>query len=561
MQKRKGLFSNHAVIALLRTGLTIAAFYLSISFPVPLFAQSELSFTPWRGTLPLLNNTPLSRTTKLVSNPAIVRARAYVIATDQLAAGHVPVSVRLNLFENVCLTAILERVEPAVPKGSIWIGRIEGAEPSKVILVIRDGIMTAHIQTPDGVYEVRYAGGGVHAVYEIDPCMSFPEEEAVRVNIPKSCLRTSPSTADDGSIITILIVYTQTAREMNGGTAAIEAAINLEVTMTNDAYANSQVAQRLSLVHTAEVSYTESSHGYYDLANLQGGWIDNVYSLRDTYKADLVSMFVWSLDVGGIGYLMDSVSPAFEAYAYSVVKLGGTDTNYAFAHELGHNMGCQHDRANVYGPQGAYPYSYGYLDPAGDFHTIMAYWLGYPWRCPVIPHFSNPAVSYSGKPTGVDYMAPDSADNARTLNMTASTVANFRSEGGSPTPIPVPGQFMSITLSSSTPGVGDFFSVSVVVQPIEQPFDAYGVIIAQNGVIYSFSLNNPGGLFQGVRPLAKSIPRLSSRYEQELYMNPALPSGAGGSYTVIVGLVPAGKSPSMANTIPGYVDQETVTVR
>ncbi|MCX6356125.1 MAG: M12 family metallo-peptidase [Candidatus Aureabacteria bacterium] len=472
-----------------------------------------------------------------------------------------PISVRLNLFENVCMTAILERVEPAVPRGRVWVGRIEGVEPSKVVLVTRDGIMIAHVKTPDGVYEVRYRGGGVHVVYQVDPCVSFPGEDTVRVDIPKGGSCTSAATADDGSTITILVVYTQTAREMNGGTAAIEAAINLEVAMTNDSYANSQVTQRLHLVHTAEVNYTESSHGDYDLANLQGGWIDDVHALRDTYKADLVSMFVWSMDVAGIGYLMDSVSSAFEAYAYSVVKLGGTDTNYAFAHELGHNMGCQHDRANVYGSHGAYPYSYGYQEPSGAFHTIMAYSYGCPGSCPVIAHFSNPAVYYDGRPTGVDYLAPDAADNARTLNMTASTVANFRNEGGGPTPIPVPGEFVSIALSSSTPGTGDFFSVSVVVQPIEQPFDAYGVIIARNGVIYSFSLNNPGGIFNGVRPLAKSIPRLSSRYEQELYMNPALPSGAGGSYTVIVGFVPAGKSPSMANMIPGYVDQETVTVR
>ncbi len=43
---------------------------------------------------------------------------------------------------------------------------------------------------------------------------------------------------------------------------------------------------------------------------------------------------------------------------------------------------------------------------------------------------------------------------------------------------------------------------------------------------------------------------------------PAIPSGAAGTYQVIVGLVPAGIRPLGAgDAIPGYVDSENVTVR
>jgi peptidyl-Asp metalloendopeptidase len=497
------------------------------------------------------------------ADPAFIRARAVTVNFGQLSRApgflgdrafpHIP--LRLNLFDDVSPVGILDRVEPAVPDGVTWIGRVEGEEPSEVILVVRDCVIAGHIRTRDEIYEVRYLGDGVHAIYQIDPCALPPGAEPVRVEAPAAISGDAASMEESGSIIDILVVYTQTAREMNGGTAGIEAAINLEVEMTNNAYANSQVTQRLNLVHMGEVNYTESSNSSYDLANLQGGWIDDVHALRETYRADLVSMFVYSLDVGGVGYLMDSslLGPAFAPYAYSVVKMAGADTNYAFAHELGHNMGCQHDRANVYGSstQGAYPYSYGYQDPGGAFHTIMAYWFGCPVSCPVIPYFSNPDISYMGKATGVDYLAPDSADNARTLNNTAPIVANFRNG--------TPAQSLSVILSSSSPAVGNVLTVDVTVQPISQRFDAWGVIVGPGGKIYSFVLGKPGKLQKGMKPLARNVSGLRSVYTRTL-LSMKIPQGAGGSYTIIVGLVPAKKSPSVRNAIPNYLDQKKVTV-
>ena len=121
---------------------------------------------------------------------------------------------------------------------------------------------------------------------------------------------------------------------------------------------------------------------------------------------------------------MTSVAPYFESYAFSVVGWRCATGYYSFAHEMGHNMGSHHDRANASGP-GAYDYSHGYQAPDEAFRTIMAY--NCPGECPRVNYWSNPAVSYGGQPTGVVHTAPDSADNRRSLNNTAYTVANFRS--------------------------------------------------------------------------------------------------------------------------------------
>jgi hypothetical protein len=52
--------------------------------------------------------------------------------------------------------------------------------------------------------------------------------------------------------------------------------------------------------------------------------------------------------------------------------------------------------------------------------------------CPRINNWSNPQVSYLGKPTGISSTAPNSADNRLTLNNTAPIVSNFRTSATPP---------------------------------------------------------------------------------------------------------------------------------
>lgn len=526
--------------------------------------------------LPLFYEAPTLQSPAIPNYRAIIRARPVSIDFSSIvkpacySRGEAAFRGRLqlNLFGDLSLTSILDRVEQVSPDGFTWIGRIEGEELSKVILVVRDGVMAGHIRTPKEVYEVRCAGNGVHVICQIDPCAVPGSSEPFCVDLPAPTSRAKLARADDGSAIDVLVVYTQTAREMNGGVDGIETLIALAVEQTNDAYANSHVTQRLNLVHMEEVTYAESGTYYVDLNNLQGGWegLDVAHVLRETYNADLVSMIVYNLGgVAGAAYTMQTVSHDFESYAFSVVCSGYATSQYSFAHELGHNMGCEHDRINATIGQGAYPFSYGYQDTEGAFRTIMAYKNGCPGtgECDQIPYFSNPDVSYGGEPTGIDYQAANSADNARTLNSTASTVANFRNGDGpapGPTPIPVPGELLNVSVSSNSPSTGDPFTVNVVVQPVSQRFDAWGVIMGP-GAVYSFILNNPGALRTGAEPLATNVRQLSKPYTGTLFSISGIPQGVAGDYTVIVGLVPAGTSPAIPNAIPGYVDQEVVIVQ
>jgi len=115
------------------------------------------------------------------------------------------------------------------------------------------------------------------------------------------------------------------------------------------------------------------------------------------------------------------------AYGYSVVSDGNSGGYYCldttFAHELGHNMGDAHDRANATSP-GAYSYSYGYVgNGTNGFSTIMAY--GTDTQTPLAV-FSNPNISIcQNTPCGVADSSTSSADNAHSMNNTAALIAAF----------------------------------------------------------------------------------------------------------------------------------------
>lgn len=225
------------------------------------------------------------------------------------------------------------------------------------------------------------------------------------------------NSAANNTPISVLVVYTPEARVAAGGTAAIQARATQAVNDANTAYQNSGVNIQLRLVYAGEVSYAESGNFYTDLYRLtlpSDGFMDEVHQLRNQYQADMVSLLINNMQYCGLGWLGAAASWA-DAYMFS------TTNQYCaayltFAHELGHNMGANHNKENA-GGAGAYSYSYGHHLANGVYRTIMAYAPG-----ARIPYFSNPNVPYLGHATGV----ANQADNARTLNNTAATISGFR---------------------------------------------------------------------------------------------------------------------------------------
>ena len=263
-------------------------------------------------------------------------------------------------------------------------------------------------------------------------------------------MQSQGAATNDNVIIDVMVAYTPGIVSEYGSASAALTRIDNLVAITNQAYSDSQVNQRIRLVNTVQVDYPDDTSNDSALDDVTGldsngnpvkipASLSQIHSLRSQYGADLVSLLrrYDNATNGGCGLawiiggnLTPIVPGQSYLYGYSVVGDGADAGKYcldtSFAHELGHNMGDAHDRANADQP-GAYSYSYGYKSSSSSgFSTVMAY--GDPGQTPLAV-FSNPNISIcENQPCGVADNASNSADNAHSMNNTASLIAQFENK-------------------------------------------------------------------------------------------------------------------------------------
>jgi hypothetical protein len=358
------------------------------------------------------------------SDAAVIRSRPLAIDHDVLSRLRPQQRFSIELFDDVRITAVVER---SSGPGS-WSGRVEGEPAGRFTLVNVRGVVSAIFRVPGvGTFRIRPAAAG-YVAQQIDEAALAPcAADRVAEPGPPRAMRAGLPGCADGSEIDVLVLYTPLARDDAGGTAEIEAEAALFVAQTNDAYANSAIGLQINLAHVMEIDYDENGSYSTHLSRLtdpDDGFMDEVHGLRYHHDADMVSMLVIDGEFCGIAYLMPELSPDSERLAFSVTTwyCGGL----VFAHELGHNMGCCHAPGDGGGCNsgGLFPYSVGYRyqgDSGTLWRTVMAYSPG-----SRIPHFSNPGVSFDGEPTGVPVGEPDEADNALTIDETRETIASYR---------------------------------------------------------------------------------------------------------------------------------------
>ena len=366
-----------------------------------------------------------------------------------------PIWIRIDLASEEPLVLEVTERKPLARGGHGWVGRWADGVPGHAVLVVRNSKVYGSIKRPGLNLHVRPVEGadrnGTHRITEWDE-EAWPDEprDFEPVWAPPDLLAETSATpvAPGNPVIDVLVVYTPATRSGAGGTEAIEALIALAELETNTSYANSNVGQRIRVVHSQEVAYLESGSTSTDLGLLRGigdGSLEEVHPLRDLYGADAVSLWIESGGCGR-GYIMTTVSSGFASSAFNVVQRSCATGNLTFGHELGHNMSLRHD---WYVDQGTSPYVYNHgfvdidVDRASSFRTVMAYGdrctANFGSSCTRLQYFSNPTVpvggDWSGVPSGtasncvegVEPVVECDAENATALDNTAATFAAFRS--------------------------------------------------------------------------------------------------------------------------------------
>jgi len=337
--------------------------------------------------------------------------------------------------------------------------------------------------------------------------------------------------------IDVLVVYTQAAMDSRSGSTdeekqtAIENDIRMEVEKTNQAFLNSGISAQINLIGMEKIDYSSAGMSE-DLARLRykrneedssggtpdtSGDLDEIHDWRLKYSADFVHLIVENqMDANapcGIAYVWSSrlrsaiaqyeslkannhdwseivgLQEAWEkSLSFSVSSIGCT-LQYAFAHELGHNMGLFHDRFVAFNDENGnrlnervigypiYPYGFGYVNQnearSPCRYTIMAYddqcdefGVDPPFRELMFSNpssvFSFPGESDPSDPAGVSGESFTSsingpANSALAVNNSEDGLSSLKLRANScRNAISLDGRGKSITIEASEESYSDF---------------------------------------------------------------------------------------------------------
>lgn len=375
---------------------------------------------------------------------------------DALASGAVVSNtlIRCEPEPGLFFTARVQRIETDVNGTLTLWGPLEGRESGHFSLSVTDHQALGEILLPDEQrrHVIRFDAAQDQNVSEpltdgqidelptgpsIVPPLPDPAAPAVS-GADKKTMSLSDLADDGNTVIDLMIVYTPAAATWAGGTAGINNVIAQAMSRAQTAMDNSHIAITFRLVHSAQISYTESGSSNTDVDRLQktsDGYMDEVHTWRDQYGADVVSLMTTANDTGGLGYLLGSTG-GMPTYAFNLTRVQQAATTYTVIHEIGHNMGAHHHKAqNVQPGPGLYSYAAGWRWTGTNgirYCSVMSYDSGTYFADGLthtrVAYFSNPNVNHQGVPTGD---AAD-ADNARTLGNVRGVVSAYRTAASQP---------------------------------------------------------------------------------------------------------------------------------
>ena len=290
------------------------------------------------------------------------------------------------------------------------------------IVTERNGMITSRIGNNQYSYMIYPLSGDKHILIQLN-VNAFPHDESDEgyqhmlkegmKNKDDERKRIDPETGEeviDGSPeaagnckVRCLIAYTD---DVGAALADPLGFAESCIQANNTSFTNSAINFQVELACAYQTTYAESNNSGTDKTRFRtngDGFMDDVFTWRSTYDADLCHLLVNNLS-NGCGEAW-TVSVSVYADAFCVTDRGCAVGNLTFPHEYGHLYGCRHD---VFVDNTNTPYAYGHGKTVnGNYRTVMAYVDACASGCDRVAYWSNPAITYNGVSTGTS----GSADN------------------------------------------------------------------------------------------------------------------------------------------------------
>ncbi|MBN7136208.1 hypothetical protein A7A76_15835 [Lysobacter enzymogenes] len=291
-----------------------------------------------------------------------------------------------------------------LPDGTLlWVGKVrigDGSERTVMVASGKDASFGALVSDDGAPLKLETRKG---ATYLIAP---DPARDADRINAAKGIAATPDfveakpmlASARDavrtqvalakvaGPVVDVFVGYTPGLVARYGSQSAALTRINYLVSVTNQAFIDSQVDATLRLVGTKQVAYPETATNGDALDALgDTSGAGPLQALRDARRASGADMLAivrpfLSPEHGNCGLAtvngsnLGPYTTASGAGANAAISDGSDDNSSTyckdttFSHELGHNWGLVHDAANSDKP-GPFPYTFGWKRdlPGGGF--------------------------------------------------------------------------------------------------------------------------------------------------------------------------------------------------
>ncbi len=420
------------------------------------------------------------RTGSIEVSPAILDGRVY-------SQGE---RIVFEFFDGQRFVGIVDFSKKDLNNTTATAGKIEGQPFSSFTIASTDGRVAMEFSIPEeGIEYAVYDRDGSHYAFDFDPSKRVRLEGSHPAPLPTAVALPGPGKASspvDGAIpagdppastrVDVMILYTPAAKSYaDTSLGGMPNAIALMMTKSQAVLTNSNIDITWNLVHSAQVTYTESGnsstdlnrltfHAGYDPWNYEGStrYMDEIHAWRDSHGADIVGLLTNVEDTGGIGWLLNTTA-GWKELAFHITRIQQATWTTTDIHEAGHNMGTHHSKTQTTqaGP-GLYSYSAGWQwansPPPGGYTigycSVMTYEnfdsAGGP-EYKRIDYFSDPNLSPAA---GGSHPCGDSTngDNATSIRNIKSVIAAYKSL---PAEIAVEGNAVVIADGDSTPAAAD----------------------------------------------------------------------------------------------------------